>query len=175
MPDHSLHTLEEYPTFIPLITTDSASSHSKYTESSGESIQSDFLSPFTATTPNRATEQINQPPSDVHKEDLIIPIIEERRYIKKNEIIKQGLVLCTRTAQWYTKKKSTTREIQLRKTRLRWRQFKAVLRPDKIELYHVTVCTAIINFYMHSLETNVNIHLDHLSSDTTKCTCHLSK
>lgn len=175
MPDQILHTLEEYPTFIPLITTDSVSSHSKYVESSGESIQSGFLSPFTATTTTRATDQINQSPSDVDKEDLIIPVIEERRYIEKDEIIKQGLVLCTRTAQWYTKKKSTTRELQLRKTRLRWRQFKAVLRPDKIELYHVTVCITIIPFVMRSFETNVNIHLDHLSSYTTNCTCYLSR
>jgi hypothetical protein len=175
MPDQILHTLEEYPAFIPLITTDSVSSRSKYIESSGESIQSNFLSPFKTATTNRTTKQINQPPSEVHKEDLIIPVIEERRYIKKNEIIKQGLVLCTRTAQWYTKKKSTTRELQLRKTRLRWRQFKAVLRPDKIELYHVTVCIAVANFTMHSLETNVNIHIDHLSSYTTNCTCYLSK
>lgn len=145
MPDQVLHTLEQYPTFIPLITTDSVSSHSKViTSSDDESIQAHFLSPFTAATgavaPNATTNQINQSPSDVHKDDLIIPVREEQRHVQKDQILKQGLVLCTRTAQWYTKKKSTTRELQLRKTRLRWRQFKAVLRPDKIELYHVTVC-----------------------------------
>ncbi|CAO3612594.1 unnamed protein product [Mucor fragilis] len=143
MPDQVLHTLEQYPTFIPLITTDSVSSHSKViTSSDDESIQAHFLSPFTAATgavaPNATTNQINQSPSDVHKDDLIIPVREEQRHVQKDQILKQGLVLCTRTAQWYTKKKSTTRELQLRKTRLRWRQFKAVLRPDKIELYHVT-------------------------------------
>lgn len=145
MPDQALHTLEEYPTFIPLITTDSASSRSKaITSSSDESIQSDFLSPFTAAATTDAaaaatTDQINQ--SNVHRDDLVIPVHQEQRPVQNDRVLKQGLVLCTRTAQWYTRKKSTTRELQLRKTRLRWRQFKAVLRADKIELFHVTVCT----------------------------------
>lgn len=68
-----------------------------------------------------------------------IPLIESQQYYTKNKKIKQGLVLCTRTEEWYTKKKSTMREVQLRKTRLRWRQFRAVLKPDRLELYHVTV------------------------------------
>ncbi|CEP17660.1 hypothetical protein [Parasitella parasitica] len=131
MPDQALHRLIEYSTVIPLITTDLVSSHSKHLESSSESMQSGFLSPFTvaATTATKAFEE----------EGLIIPVVEvERRSTQDDKVIKQGLVLCTRTAQWYTKRKSTTGELQLRKTRLRWRQFKAVLKPDKIELYHVT-------------------------------------
>ncbi|GAN07400.1 hypothetical protein MAM1_0159d06897 [Mucor ambiguus] len=150
MPDQVLHTLEEHPTFIPLITTDSVSSRSKVITSSDESIQSDFLSPFTAATDaatsNATAYQINQSPSDVHEDDLFIPVHEEQRYVQKDQVLMQGLVLCTRTAQWYTKKKSTTRELQLRKTRLRWRQFKAVLRPDKIELYHVTTSATVASF-----------------------------
>ena len=31
------------------------------------------------------------------------------------------------------------REVQLRKTRLQWKQFEAILKPDRLELYHVTV------------------------------------
>lgn len=76
---------------------------------------------------------------DEEEDNPTIPLIEHHRYYTKDMIIKQGLVLCTRTEEWYTKRKSTMREVQLRKTRLRWRQFKAVLKRDRIELYHITV------------------------------------
>ncbi|KAI8064272.1 uncharacterized protein B0P05DRAFT_476440 [Gilbertella persicaria] len=65
----------------------------------------------------------------------IVPMIEQLNP-DKDRVIQQGLVLCTRTEQWYTRKKTTTRELQLRKTRLRWRRFKAVLKLDRLELYH---------------------------------------
>ncbi|CAO0800519.1 unnamed protein product [Mucor circinelloides] len=52
------------------------------------------------------------------------------------------------------KEKTTTRELQLRKTRLRWRQFMAVLRPDKIELYHVTTT------FLHTQRIAHVIYLD---------------
>jgi hypothetical protein len=71
---------------------------------------------------------------------LMIPIIERKQRIyEKDEIIKQGLVLCTRTEQWYAKKRTRVKEIKLRKTRLRWRQFQAILRTDRLDLYHSTV------------------------------------
>lgn len=70
----------------------------------------------------------------------MIPIIEKKqRHYEKDEIIKQGLVLCTRTEQWYAKKRTRVKEIKLRKTRLRWRQFQAILRTDRLDLYHSTV------------------------------------
>lgn len=85
-----------------------------------------------------------EPPKQVKEntegeERTTLPLIKYRREYSDQNIIKEGLVLCTRTAEWFTRKKSTMREVQLRKTRLRWRQFKAVLKPNRIELYHVTV------------------------------------
>lgn len=71
--------------------------------------------------------------------DLIIPVTEQRKQYKREETIKEGLILCTRVEGRYTKKKTTTGELQLRKSRLRWRQFNAVLSSNKLELYHVTV------------------------------------
>jgi hypothetical protein len=71
--------------------------------------------------------------------DLIIPVVEQPKQYKQEQVIKEGLILCTRIEEWYTKKITTTEELELRKTRLRWRQFKAVLFPNKLELYHVTV------------------------------------
>lgn len=82
----------------------------------------------------------------VEEYNTTIPLIESQQYYTKNKKIKQGLVLCTRTEEWYTKKKSTMREVQLRKTRLRWRQFRAVLKPDRLELYHVTVSLFSLKF-----------------------------
>lgn len=81
----------------------------------------------------------NTTKEDDEEETPTIPLIEHHRHYTKLMTIKQGLVLCTRTEEWYTKKKTTMREVQLRKTRLRWRQFKAVLKRDRIELYHITV------------------------------------
>lgn len=84
-----------------------------------------------------------QTDEEEEEEYTVIPLTEQQfqqRY-NKEAVIKQGLILCTRTEEWYTKKKTTMREVQLRKTRLRWRQFKAVLKPNRIELYHVTVST----------------------------------
>ncbi|KAI8641170.1 hypothetical protein BD408DRAFT_444503 [Parasitella parasitica] len=153
MPDQVLHTLEECSTVIPLISIDSLSSHSKVLDSSSETVQSGFLSPFTASPTDAATTATKA--SDTHKDDLIMPVIEEPRYaIQDDSVVKQGLVLCTRTAQWYAKRKSTTGELQLRKTRLRWRRFKAVLRRDKIELYHVTTT------FLHTQRIAHVIHLD---------------
>lgn len=81
----------------------------------------------------------NTPPVSLRlTENTTINFIEHERDNTK-QTLKQGLVLCTRTEEWYTRKKSTMREVQLRKTRLRWRRFKAVLKPNRIELYHVTV------------------------------------
>lgn len=68
-----------------------------------------------------------------------IPFTEYKRNYTKETILKQGLVLCTQSEEWYTRRKSTMREMHLRKSRLRWRRFKAVLKPNRIELYHVTV------------------------------------
>ncbi|GAA5816878.1 hypothetical protein MFLAVUS_010412 [Mucor flavus] len=80
----------------------------------------------------------NTPPTSLGQpENTTIPFVEHGRENTK-QTLKQGLVLCTRTEEWYTRKKSTMREVQLRKTRLRWRRFKAVLKPNRIELYHVT-------------------------------------
>lgn len=58
---------------------------------------------------------------------------------EKDEVLKEGLVLCTRTEQWYAKQHNGTKNIELRKTRMRWRNFYAVLRPDRLELYHAPV------------------------------------
>ncbi|RCH83645.1 hypothetical protein CU097_002606, partial [Rhizopus azygosporus] len=55
---------------------------------------------------------------------------------KKDEVLKEGLVLCTRIEQWYAKRHNGVKDIELRKTRMRWRRFYAVLRPDRLELYH---------------------------------------
>ncbi|KAG1156450.1 hypothetical protein G6F37_007593 [Rhizopus arrhizus] len=83
----------------------------------------------------------------------MIPIIEkkQKRY-EKDEIIKQGLVLCTRTEQWYAKKRTRVKEIKLRKTRLRWRQFQAILRTDRLDLYHST--TIKTNRLAHTIYFN---------------------
>lgn len=90
-------------------------------------------------TPDASTQPRSDPtiinPND---EPTTLPVIKFKRD-STDHVIKEGLVLCTRTAEWYTKKKTAMHEVQLRKTRLRWRQFKAVLRPNRIELYHVTV------------------------------------
>jgi hypothetical protein len=86
------------------------------------------------------------------KEDLIIPITEQRKQYRREESIKEGLILCTRVEEWYTKRKTTTtRELQLRKRRLRWRQFKAVLLPNRLELYHATVRHEPNLFFLNSL------------------------
>ncbi|KAG1046515.1 hypothetical protein G6F43_011002 [Rhizopus delemar] len=83
----------------------------------------------------------------------MIPIIEKKqRHYEKDEIIKQGLVLCTRTEQWYAKKRTRVKEIKLRKTRLRWRQFQAILRTDRLDLYHST--TIKTNRLAHTIYLN---------------------
>ncbi|KAG0763023.1 hypothetical protein G6F16_003986 [Rhizopus arrhizus] len=83
----------------------------------------------------------------------MIPIIERKQRIyEKDEIIKQGLVLCTRTEQWYAKKRTRVKEIKLRKTRLRWRQFQAILRTDRLDLYHST--TIKTNRLAHTIYFN---------------------
>ncbi|KAG1281558.1 hypothetical protein G6F57_000059 [Rhizopus arrhizus] len=85
--------------------------------------------------------------SFVRHYDLIKKVIE-----KFDEIIKQGLVLCTRTEQWYAKKRTRVKEIKLRKTRLRWRQFQAILRTDRLDLYHST--TIKTNRLAHTIYFN---------------------
>ncbi|KAI8372615.1 Pleckstrin homology domain-containing protein [Choanephora cucurbitarum] len=64
-----------------------------------------------------------------------IPIIETPLAQAKDQIIREGQMLCIQTKQWYTKRHQ---ELHLRKKRLRWRQFKAVLWPDRLELYHIS-------------------------------------
>jgi hypothetical protein len=66
--------------------------------------------------------------------DLSIPIFDTKKP-KKNDVLKEGLIICTRIEKWY-KKSVNLGEIELKNTRLRWRQFKAVLYPDRLELYH---------------------------------------
>jgi hypothetical protein len=120
---------------IPYISTDSASIN---TNKAVYSPQVNLLSIGQQKESSSPTMQLNSK-SNGGEENTALPLIKYKRDYTQNNTIKQGLVLCTRTAEWYTKKKSTMREVQLRKTRLRWRQFKAVLKPNKIELYHVTV------------------------------------
>jgi hypothetical protein len=64
-----------------------------------------------------------------------LPVIKQR--LKRSEVVKQSYLLCNRTEKWYTKKTKT--QVQLRQTRLRWRQFLAILSHDKLELFHITV------------------------------------
>lgn len=104
------------------------------------SIQISPPTPPATPEANKKLEGLDSHEEEEEEEHHIIPLIEEHNILyNKQSIIKEGLVLCTRTEEWYTKKKTTMREVQLRKTRLRWRQFKAILRTDRIELYHVTV------------------------------------
>lgn len=70
-------------------------------------------------------------------QELSIPIIDKNTP-EKNQVLKQGLFICSRIEKWY-KKSLNLGEIELKKTRLRWRQFKAILYPDRLELYHFTV------------------------------------
>lgn len=119
---------------IPYISTDSASIN---TNKAVYSPQVNLLSIGQQKESSSPTMQLNSKSNG--EENTALPLIKYKRDYTQNNTIKQGLVLCTRTAEWYTKKKSTMREVQLRKMRLRWRQFKAVLKPNKIELYHVTV------------------------------------
>ncbi|KAI9266074.1 hypothetical protein BY458DRAFT_512558 [Sporodiniella umbellata] len=93
-----------------------------------------------------------------------IPISRgEHMFFKKNETIKQGLVLCTRTEQWYAKKRTQVQEIKLRKTRLRWRRFVAVLKADRLELYHPA-----------ALKTNRLAHLIYFNPSPPLRPAHLS-
>ena len=67
--------------------------------------------------------------------------------------------------EWYSRKHFTTNEttnnhsnnnnnnnIRLRQTRLRWREFEAVLKVDRLELYLVTVSNNILLFYLFCLQ-----------------------
>lgn len=91
---------------------------------------------------------------------------------KKDEVLKEGLVLCTRIEQWYAKRHNGVKDIELRKTRMRWRRFYAVLRPDRLELYHAAV---IHNNILVDLDKRLMTHLSY-SADFNKeaSTHHLS-
>lgn len=66
-----------------------------------------------------------------------LPIIEQN--LPRNDIIKQGLVLCTRIEEWYRTTSKNIVDVELRKRKHSWRQFHAILTKDRLELYHITV------------------------------------
>lgn len=86
--------------------------------------------------------------TDNQERKLSIPILDISKP-KKNDILKQGLLICTRIEKWY-KKSVNLGEIELKKTRLRWRQFKAILYPDRLELYHFTVTKFVTRYTSYS-------------------------
>ncbi|KAI8378956.1 hypothetical protein BD560DRAFT_487846 [Blakeslea trispora] len=83
-----------------------------------------------------------------------IPIIEKPLIEHKDQVIREGIVLCIQTKQWYSRRHSSTQELHLRRTRLRWRQFKAILWPDRLELYHISKVFVNVKRLAHV------IHLD---------------
>ncbi|KAI9483253.1 MAG: hypothetical protein EXX96DRAFT_648013 [Benjaminiella poitrasii] len=139
MPEEIYHILGEEKQPIPVIKSDSISTQQPPSllidkDHSINNMDDYYLSPLTI---NNNIPQSNSSETMFAKEDIIIPIVEKQQQ-QEQTIIRKGFVLCTQMAQWYTRKKSTTRDIQLRKTRLRWRQFEAILYTKKIELYHIS-------------------------------------
>lgn len=58
-------------------------------------------------------------------------------------VLKKGRLLCSKQLSWYSRRSSETdmtrNHLRLRQSRFRWREFKVVLKSDRIELYHVSV------------------------------------
>ncbi|ORY99287.1 hypothetical protein BCR43DRAFT_523261 [Syncephalastrum racemosum] len=57
-------------------------------------------------------------------------------------VLKKGRLLCSKQLSWYSRRSSemdmTRNHLRLRQSRFRWREFKVILKSDRIELYHVS-------------------------------------
>ncbi|KAI8876538.1 hypothetical protein K501DRAFT_338019 [Backusella circina FSU 941] len=115
---------------------------------------SSLIPPFSSKTSNAKASSLQSEDQNsvsvisCKKPLLTVPIIEQN--LSKDDIIKQGLVLCTRIEEWYKTTSKNIVDVELRKRKQRWRQFQAILTKDRLELYHIT--TTKIKRRAHMIE-----------------------
>ncbi|KAI8139288.1 hypothetical protein BJV82DRAFT_257555 [Fennellomyces sp. T-0311] len=73
----------------------------------------------------------------------VIPLTDDGLSDSSNDgILMKGRLLCAIHMDWYSRRMSANEtsynHVRLRKSRLRWREFEAVLKADRMELYLVT-------------------------------------
>lgn len=72
----------------------------------------------------------------------VVPLTEVKQEAASDEV-KRGQLLCAVQISWYSRRASGSEtcrnHLQLRQTRLRWREFDAILKQDRLDLYLTTV------------------------------------
>lgn len=90
-------------------------------------------------------------------------------------ILMKGKLLCAIYMKWFSRRVSmseaTQEHLRLRQTRLSWRQFEAVLRHDRLQLYLVTVSGTKKTMFVIQ---DVHCIIEFGYQNTTTCSYNLS-